>query len=304
MTESKSHLWNLARPGRHIAAIRRTNRGDSTRLGLDEMVALRESLISVADDDDVKTVVIGTESKHFCSGLRISDAAALYDEAPGGESGKYPSLRARLWAHDHHFWGKDGLYTAIKRCPKVVILANVGNCYGPGLFIALCSDIVVSGESGHFGNPRWHHLGADGDMMMLINAVGLKRARAAALLGTFWDAQDARRVGLIDEVVPDRDAWTSGVSYAEAISGAVRDGLAAEKYLSIAADEKAQVGTGFAIATLMGAMASNIHFREGEFNLLREYQRNGPEVAVRKAIQHFESGSRNRDASDDPDRAG
>ena len=65
----------------------------------------------------------------------------------------------------------------------------------------------------------------------------------------------------------------------------MRDGIAAEKFLTLASTEKMGIGAGFATATYMSAMSSTIHFRPGEFNFLRARRALGVEEAVRQAEQ-------------------
>lgn len=254
------------------------DRGLLTTAGVD---AARRALRAAEDDDDIKAVVLRPAATDLCRGFDLDDAAEFYQDPPGRPPAKRASLRARLAAHDRTFWGEDGLIARVARSRKVTVAAAGGRCYGPGLYLALASDLVIAGESSRFGCPRWRYLGADGDLMMLINAIGLKRARSAVFLGTEWPAEKANEIGLTDLVVPDIEVTAAAEELAGRVAHVVRDGLAAEKYLTLAAMQRAQVGTGFAIATLMGAMASNIHHRSGEPNVLRERRTGGTSAAVR-----------------------
>ncbi len=67
----------------------------------------------------------------------------------------------------------------------------------------------------------------------------------------------------------------------------MRDGIAAEKHVVFASLAKMQISTGFATAAAVGAWASNVHFRPGEFNFLRETRDHGLDDALAAAERHF-----------------
>ena len=67
----------------------------------------------------------------------------------------------------------------------------------------------------------------------------------------------------------------------------MRDGIAAEKHVVFASLAKMQIGTGFATGATVGAWGSNLHFRAGEFNFLREVRERGLDGALGAAQAHF-----------------
>ena len=270
-------------PERHYGVIELRRPAARNALTLPMIDSFCAHLTALEEDDQVKAIIIRGEGDDLCAGLDIAAAAALYAPSDGTPPPKIPSLRARLRAHDRYFWGGRGLYSRVLRSTKVTILTATGACHGPGMFLALCCDLVVSGMTGRYAQPRWRQIGADGDLSLLINAVGLKRAREIVYCGIEWDASQALRYGLIDEVVPDAAVEAKALDYVQAIGAMVRDGIAAEKYIAMAAREKMHVGTGFAIASMMGAMASNIHFRPGERNFLKALRDTGKKAALRQA---------------------
>ncbi len=256
-----------------------------------------EHLSALEDDHRIKSIIIRAQGPDLCAGLHLAQAADLYAPTDGDEPGRLPSLRARFRAHDKYFWGSRGLYSRVVRCSKVTILAARGLCHGPGFYLALCCDLSVASHDALFANPRWRQIGVDGDLSLLINAVGLKRAKEFVYCGAQWTAAQALGYGLIDEVVAPDALDDKAVEFASIIAPMVRDGIAAEKYVAMAALEKLHVGTGFAIATMMGAMASNVHFRPGEFNFLRALRDGDPHQVLRDAAADFADWTHERDAS-------
>jgi len=253
-----------------------------------EMVDLFiQGLDHFAKNDDVKVIVISAEGTELTSGFDPSQVELIYKSAPGGSVKKVPSQRARLMALNSLWWGPDGLYTRILHCPKVTILAAKGMCFEVGLYLTLCCDLVLADESARFANPRWRHVGVDGDLSMLVSAVGLKRAKGLLIFGETWSASQAHAYGLIDELFGVQDLEREVLKLATFCTQVMRDGIAAEKHVVFASLSKMQITTGFAAATAVGAWASNLHFRDGEFNFLREVRTQGLENALRAAESYF-----------------
>ncbi|HVZ42221.1 MAG TPA: enoyl-CoA hydratase/isomerase family protein [Ramlibacter sp.] len=253
----------------------------------DMVAALRDAFARFAADDSIKVIFIAAEGSDLTRGFDACEAEAMYRNAPGGSVKKVPSQRARLAAHDALWWGPDGLYTRVLHCPKVTLLAARGLCLEIGLYLALCCDLVLADDTARFGNPRWQHVGVDGDISMLVAAVGLKRAKELLLFGAQWDARQALQYGLIDEVVEPQGLEAAARNLAAFCTQVMRDGIAAEKHVVFASLAKMQICTGFATAAAVGAWASNVHFRPGEFNFLREMRDHGLEAALAAAERHF-----------------
>ncbi|MHA1364103.1 MAG: enoyl-CoA hydratase/isomerase family protein, partial [Candidatus Freyarchaeota archaeon] len=86
---------------------------------------------------------------------------------------------------------------------KPILAAINGMCYAGGLEIALAADIRICSEDARFGvlNRRWNVGLGDGGTQRLWRVVGLGRALELILTGKEIDAQEAYRIGLVNEVV-------------------------------------------------------------------------------------------------------
>ena len=265
--------------------IRRTDQANAFTM---EMVdAFRAALSELESDDSIKVIVIAAEGEHLTRGFDPVEVEKIYTTAPGGANRKVPSQRARLLALDGLWWGPHGLYGRLLHCPKITILAAKGLCHEVGLYLSLYCDLVFASESARFANPRWRHVGVDGDISMLIAAVGLKRAKELMYLGGEWRARDALAYGLIDGVVCDAELDDAVQKTATFCTQVMRDGIVTEKHVVFASLAKMQINTGFATATAVGAWASNVHFRPGEFNFLREVKHAGLDAALKASDDYF-----------------
>ena len=267
-------------PEAHIARIRiaRADRGNMITAEMASRIC--EFLDEVDDNDDVKAVVISGEGDHLSTGWDVAELWSMYSDAPGGKVKKHPSQRARFIAQADNWWGPRGIYTRLLHCRKVTILEAQGDCLETGLFFALCCDLVIGTETTRFACPRWTTLAADGDLSLLIAAVGLKRAKDLMFTTTPWTGQQALAYGLIDWVVPSADLAAKSEEIAGMCASIMRDGIVTEKYAVFASLEKMGIGHSFAATTVVAASLSNIHFQPGEFNFLAEIRRNGESEAL------------------------
>jgi enoyl-CoA hydratase len=106
------------------------------------------------------------------------------------------------------------------RLRKPVIAAIRGYCLGGGLEIALASDIRIAGEGAEFGAPEvrlgWH--AGSGNTTILPRLIGYGNAARWILTGDRFDAAEARRVGLVQEVLPDPDVDAAAMEMARRIA--------------------------------------------------------------------------------------
>lgn len=251
--------------------------------------AFRHALVGLGRDDAIKVIVIAGAGEHLTRGSDPAEVEQVYKRAPGGSVKKIPSQRARLLANDHLWWGPDGLYGRLLHCPKITILAAKGLCHEVGLYLALYCDLVFASDSARFANPRWRHVGVDGDISMLVAAVGLKRAKELMYCGWEWSAPQALAYGLIDEVVSEAALDEKIATTAALCTQVMRDGIVTEKHVVFASLAKMQINTGLATAAVIGGWASNVHFRPGEFNFLKEARDGGLGAALRASDDYFKN---------------
>jgi enoyl-CoA hydratase len=247
--------------------------------------AMVRHLAVVDEDDDVKVVVIRGEGQHLSCGAEPEDAWQQYVDAPGGAVRKHPSQRARLIALAEHWWGPGGLYARLLHCRKVTITQAVGDCFETGLYLTLCSDLVVASPDARFACPRWQNVGVDGDLSLLIATVGLKRTKELMYAGQPWSAAEAHSYGLVDEVSPDPAAAASQL--ASMCASIMRDGIVTEKYAVFASLAKMGIDLSFAATTVVGASLSNIHFQPGEYSFLKDLRDSGTEAALARSRRYI-----------------
>jgi enoyl-CoA hydratase/carnithine racemase len=160
---------------------------------------LSEAAAEVGADPEVRAAVIYGGPKLFAAGADVKEMA---DKAP-------PDMAVATQR-------RQAAFTAIAKIPKPVVAAITGYALGGGLELALCADFRVCGEGAKLGQPEilLGIIPGAGGTQRLPRLIGPARAKDLVFTGRFLDAEEASRIGLVDEVVPDADVYTTATRLA------------------------------------------------------------------------------------------
>jgi enoyl-CoA hydratase len=168
------------------------------------------------DADDAFVLVITGSGDAFCAGWDLRDASEL--EQPDWEE-----FRRSLY----NTAGECG-YSRRVDVFKPVIAAVNGWAVAAGLENALLADIRIVAENAVFGalERRWNIVAGDGMTVRLPLVVGYGRAMEMIITGRPVHADEALRIGLANEVVPEGKALERALELAHEIAvlpqGAIR----------------------------------------------------------------------------------
>lgn len=138
------------------------------------------------EDPNVKVIVLTGAGKAFCAGGDVS-----YMQSMNLDS-----------AYDYVKIGKR-LVDSMTLTSKPIIAAVNGFAVGAGLSLALLSDIVIASDKAVFG-AAFINIGLMPDCGLLYylpRVVGLRAAKELTLTGRNFDAQEALRLGVVNQVV-------------------------------------------------------------------------------------------------------
>jgi enoyl-CoA hydratase/carnithine racemase len=95
------------------------------------------------------------------------------------------------------------VYEAVARLHQPTVAAVSGYCLGAGFELALACDIRIADTTAQFGLPEvgLGILPSSGGLTRLVRAVGPAVARDLVLFGERFPGEEARRLGLVREVV-------------------------------------------------------------------------------------------------------
>lgn len=140
-------------------------------------------------DDDSRVVVLAGAGKSFSAGADLNwmQRAAGYDEERNRADARALELMLRT----------------IDDCPKPVLALVQGAAIGGGVGLVAACDIAVAGEAAQFATSEVR-LGIVPAVIapFVVRAIGPREARRWFLTAERFGAAEARRIGLVHEVVP------------------------------------------------------------------------------------------------------
>ncbi|MBM2824606.1 MAG: hypothetical protein HW402_270 [Dehalococcoidales bacterium] len=152
---------------------------------------LYQVLAVIEDDPDVRVAIFkGAGDRAFCAGADLTE----FLTAPS------PVIARQVrWERD--VWGR------FLNITKPLIAALHGYVLGSGIEIALCCDIRIAAEDAQFGVPEvgLGIIPAAGGSQTLPRVAGRANALELLLTGRWLKAEEARRLKLVNQVVPRHD---------------------------------------------------------------------------------------------------
>jgi enoyl-CoA hydratase/carnithine racemase len=166
---------------------------------------LYEVLGAIKDDADVRVAVFqGAGEKAFCAGADLTE----FLTAPS-------PLIARQARWERDVWG---LFLSL---PQPLIAALHGYVLGSGIEIALCCDIRLASDDVQFGlpEPQLGIIPAAGGSQTLPRVIGGAKALEILLSGRWLKADEAKRLKLVNRVVPRKELFNEAEKLAKKIAG-------------------------------------------------------------------------------------
>lgn len=181
-----------------IATITMNRPESRNALSLEMRSQLNDALHDIERDDSIRCVVLTGAGEHFMAGGDVKGMAESVTTKSSEEIRKEFMLRI----HDLH-----PIMFAMRRMPKPIIASCRGAAAGAGVSIALACDLVIAADDAFF-TLAYCKIGTSPDgssSFHLPRAVGIKKAMEIALLGDRFGAQEAKDMGMINFVVPNKD---------------------------------------------------------------------------------------------------
>lgn len=150
---------------------------------------LTSTFAELGADPAIRVVILTGEGPVFCAGADVNwmKRSISFTE----EQNKSDALRM------------SGMFRTIDECPKAVIGRVNGTCFGGGMGLISCCDIVVSVDAAQFAFTEVKL----GIVPAVISAyvapkIGAAAARRYFLTAEIFGPEEARRLGLVHEVTP------------------------------------------------------------------------------------------------------
>ena len=160
---------------------------------------IRAAAVEAGERKEVRAVVIYGGPKIFAAGADIKEMAVA----------SYADMVDRSV-------GLSAAFTTVARIPKPVVAAVNGYALGGGCELSLCADRRIAADNAHLGQPEilLGVIPGAGGTQRLPRLIGPARAKDLCFTGRFVDAEEALRIGLVDEVVPAEQVYDRAVEWA------------------------------------------------------------------------------------------
>lgn len=188
MNAQENRSVAVARQG--VAVEIKLTRPESANAYTQGMLAFLEEQIDAADRDaEVRVIVItGAGDKVFCAGADRNEIATR----------DWRSVLTLTSAR---------VFRRLRQSRCVTVAAINGSAVGGGLELALSCDLRLAAPQAKFWlpEPELGLIPAAGGTELLPQIVGPTKAKEMILGGAVWDAQEALKIGLLNEIVPAGD---------------------------------------------------------------------------------------------------
>jgi methylglutaconyl-CoA hydratase len=180
-------LWSV--DARGIATVT-LNRPEVNNAYNDELIqGVLAALHALGGDKDLRAVILKGNGRHFQAGadLKWIDAVRTSTAAENVRVSRATAEAVQR----------------LNLVPVPTIALVHGGCFGGGTGVVAACDVVIAADNAMFSiaEVRWG-LTAAIIVPQLNDALSVRQMRRYALTGERFDAQEAKRIGLVHEVVP------------------------------------------------------------------------------------------------------
>ena len=195
------------------------NRPEKRNALNDAVIAgIKKGLREAGNDEQVRVVVISGAGKDFCSG---ADLSALQKIAGASVAENSEDARSLL-----------ELFLLIRQLSVPVVAAVTGRALAGGCGLATACDLVLASVSARFGYPEVK-IGFVPAMVMAIlrRNVSEKRAFELVTRGEELSAQEAKEIGLVNQVFSEDSFAVDVDDYVKRFEGLSKQAIALTKGL-------------------------------------------------------------------------
>lgn len=171
-------------------------------------------------DDGVRCIVIAGSDEVFAAG---ADIRAL----------------AEREFHEALFHPAAAFWRRIAECKTPLVAAVSGFALGGGCELALLCDVIVASETAEFGQPEitLGIIPGGGGTQRLARVLGKQRAMELVLTGRRFDAREAERLGIVNQVTKKREWLERALELAQRIAKRPPIAVRLAKQAVLAAEE-------------------------------------------------------------------
>jgi len=166
--------------------------------------ALLAALDTLEQSRGLRAVVISGRGRHFQAGADLQWIDAVRTASRDDNIAASRATAQAIWR--------------LNAAPVPTVALVQGACFGGGTGLVAACDVVIAAEDAVFSiaEVRWG-LTAAIIVPQLNDAIGVRQVRRYALTGERFSAAEARRIGLVHDIVPAAALQAAGARIVEAV---------------------------------------------------------------------------------------
>jgi enoyl-CoA hydratase len=210
-------------------------------------------------DPKVRAIILTGAGAAFSAGYdqAAAPASGVRPSDPQGKShAEYIKHWERLDGHRIDNW------MHLWALGKPVIAAVNGWAMGGGFWWQLACDITIASDKAVFAQPEVRHI--SNTSYLLTALCGWKVANRWGLTGDHFDAQEAYRIGMINEVVPHDELMPRARAMAERIALVPEPSIRLNKAIAMKGIQAAGLNAALLLEGALGALVHSSHNEERE----------------------------------------
>lgn len=245
----------------------------------DDLPVELQAAVERADaDDGIHVIVLSGNGEAFCAGYDL----AYYAEKNGADNNVTQEMP---WdpIKDYRFmWGNTQKFMSLFRCLKPVLCKVHGHAVAGGSDIALCSDMVIMGETARIGYMPTRVWGCPTTAMWVFR-LGPEKAKRMMFTGDKITGREAAEMGLVLKAVPEAELDDAVEEMAARMASVPINQLAMQKMV-INQTLEAQINQTQRLATVFDGITR--HSPEG-----LNFKARAEEVGWKQAVRERDEGT-------------
>jgi methylglutaconyl-CoA hydratase len=211
-------LWTLDTNGVATVTLNRPEVNNAYDGGL--IAAMLATMAELAAQPTLRVVVLKGNGKHFQAGADLKWINSVRQQSAAANEA---ASRATF-----------EVVQRLNTLPVPTVALVHGACFGGGTGVIAACDVVIAADNSLFSiaEVRWG-LTAAIIIPQLCDAIGVRQVRRYALTGERFGAEEARRIGLVHEVVPLDALEAAGETVVQHLLANAPDAIAETKRLAM-----------------------------------------------------------------------
>lgn len=218
MPEFKTLIYDLPEPRIARITLDKPDRANAQDTAL--LYELNDAFDLAAHDDDIRVIILAANGKHFSAGHDLSETDGhgtmrrQRTVAPVCGFG-CAGAEAQMAREEEIYLGFCDRWRDI---PKPTIAAVQGKCIAGGLMLAWPCDIIIAADDAAFADPTVSFGVGGVEYFSHVWEVGIRKAKEMLFTADEIEAEDALRLGMVNQVVPRAELMDATLAMARRIA--------------------------------------------------------------------------------------